>query len=506
MTNIQLHIGRIQEANRITNRKTIYAAGAGLIPFPIVDTATLLGVQLTMIQSIADLYGIEFKQHIAKSLIGSLLGSIGSVGLIKVIPGIGTVVGGATASVAGATATYALGRVFTQHFDQGGTLLDFDPISSRGYFQKEYEAGKLFISEQDLIEEDITVQQNEVSDTNMEGGYIGRMQLIKENKTLQAELGSLQKEIELLEEELDPEAAKKRVAEKEAAIKFNQLNGHSAKAQLIEENKELQTVLSKLQKEIELLEDQLDPEAAEKRAAKKRATIQSSQINGHSEKVQLELEIDQLHTTLLDLQQEIILLESEQVSKGDEKTVFAAAASVLASKSVIEANKASQAIDTSIPTSKTSKSIATSASSSTKKAKASKVANSLTPTSKKSKSAATSIPTSKSTKETLKTTSTTEKMDIRSSSAVRKIADFTIIEGIGPKLDKVLKDAGIYSMKNLSQTPVSKLKEIVHAAGKKFNFSDPASWPLQASLAADGQMKELKKLQEELIGGRAKRK
>jgi len=505
MTNIQLHIDRIQEANRITNRKTIYAAGAGLIPFPIVDTAALLGVQLTMIQSIANLYDIEFKQHIAKSLIGSLLGSIGSVGLIKIIPGLGTVVGGATASVAGATATYALGRVFTQHFDQGGTLLDFDPISSREYFQKEYEEGQLFISEQDLIEEDITAHQNGVSDTNMEGGYIARMQLIKENKTLQAELDSLQKDVELLEDELDPEAAKKRAAKKEAAIKSNQLNGHSEKAQLIDENNELQTVLSKLQKEIELLEDQLDPEAAKKRAAKKRITTKSSQINGHSEKKQFQLEMEQLQATLLDLQQEIILLESEQVSKGGEKMVVAAA-SIIASKSAIEVNKASQAIDTSIPTSKTSKSIATSASSSAKKAKASKVANSLTPTSKKSKPAATSSPTSKSTKETLKTTSTTEKMDIRSSSAVRKIADFTIIEGIGPKLDKVLKDAGIYSMKNLSQTPVSKLKEIVHAAGKKFNFSDPASWPLQASLAADGQMKELKKLQEELIGGRAKRK
>ena len=138
MVKIQQHIERIKAANKITNRKTIYAAGAGLIPFPIIDTATLLGVQLTMIQSIANLYEIEFKKHIAKSLIGSLISSVSSVGLIKIIPGFGTVLGGATASVAGATATYALGRVFTQHFDQGGTLLDFDPISSREYFEKEY--------------------------------------------------------------------------------------------------------------------------------------------------------------------------------------------------------------------------------------------------------------------------------------------------------------------------------------------------------------------------------
>ena len=47
----------MSEAEDIIKRKTLYAAGAGLIPFPILDVATLLGVQLTMIRSLADLYG-----------------------------------------------------------------------------------------------------------------------------------------------------------------------------------------------------------------------------------------------------------------------------------------------------------------------------------------------------------------------------------------------------------------------------------------------------------------
>ena len=128
MTTLKQHTELIEQATKIVKRKTLYAAGAGLIPFPIIDAATLLGVQLTMIRSIGNLYEIPFKKHQAKSLISSLIGSGGTVGLIKLFPGLGTVLGGTTAAVAGAAATYALGRVFTQHFDQGGTLLSFDPI------------------------------------------------------------------------------------------------------------------------------------------------------------------------------------------------------------------------------------------------------------------------------------------------------------------------------------------------------------------------------------------
>ncbi len=191
MTPLEQHKEVIKKANKITNRKTLYAAGAGLIPIPIVDTATLLGVQLTMIQSIAKLYDIPFKKHIAQSLIGSLISSLGSVSLIKLIPGIGTVVGGATASISGAASTYALGRIFTQHFDQGGTLLDFDPITSREYFHQEYEAGRLFVAGQNLADEG-----------GEDGGNAGlseKEKLLRETNELQAIVLQLQADIDLLE-------------------------------------------------------------------------------------------------------------------------------------------------------------------------------------------------------------------------------------------------------------------------------------------------------------------
>ena len=144
-----------EEAGKIIRRKTLYAAGAGLVPLPIVDAALLLGIQLTMIRSISNLYKIEFKENLVKSIIGALVGSVGTAGVIKAIPGLGSILGGLTASTTGAAATYALGRVFAQHFDQGGTLLNFEPEKTRHFFEKEFEAGRMFVS-------DVTDVENQV--------------------------------------------------------------------------------------------------------------------------------------------------------------------------------------------------------------------------------------------------------------------------------------------------------------------------------------------------------
>jgi hypothetical protein len=40
-------------------------------------------------------------------------------------------------------ATIAIGRVFTQHFETGGTLLDIDADKLRTHFKAEFEAAKL---------------------------------------------------------------------------------------------------------------------------------------------------------------------------------------------------------------------------------------------------------------------------------------------------------------------------------------------------------------------------
>ena len=77
-----------------------------------------------------------------------------------------------------------------------------------------------------------------------------------------------------------------------------------------------------------------------------------------------------------------------------------------------------------------------------------------------------------------------------------------LIEGIGPKIESVLKDAGISTMSVLADTPTERLREILDGAGSRFKSHDPKTWPVQAGLAADGKFKELKAWQKEMKGGK----
>lgn len=80
--------------------------------------------------------------------------------------------------------------------------------------------------------------------------------------------------------------------------------------------------------------------------------------------------------------------------------------------------------------------------------------------------------------------------------------DLKAIEGIGPKIEKLLQETGINTWRELSNTPVRELKEILHKGGPKFQLADPTTWPKQAKLANEGKWHDLTLLQDELKGGR----
>jgi len=82
--------------------------------------------------------------------------------------------------------------------------------------------------------------------------------------------------------------------------------------------------------------------------------------------------------------------------------------------------------------------------------------------------------------------------------------DLTKVEGIGPKIAEVLNNAGITTYAQLSETEIAKLNEILEEAGGRYKSHDPETWPKQAKLAAENKWEDLKKLQNELDGGRAK--
>lgn len=141
---------RLRKAEGIVRRNVYWALGVGIVPFPIVDFVGLTAVELKLIKELSDCYGVKFTENTAKSIIGSLAVSIGSLGLaeavagslLKLIPAVGTVVGVVGVSVIAGAFTQALGNAFIMHFETGGTLLDFNPDKMRAYFRQEMEKAK----------------------------------------------------------------------------------------------------------------------------------------------------------------------------------------------------------------------------------------------------------------------------------------------------------------------------------------------------------------------------
>jgi len=80
--------------------------------------------------------------------------------------------------------------------------------------------------------------------------------------------------------------------------------------------------------------------------------------------------------------------------------------------------------------------------------------------------------------------------------------DLKKIEGIGPKIEEILKTKGILTFEQLAKTSTKQLYQLLHKAGNRFTMHQPDSWPEQAALAANGQWKDLQELQEQLNGGR----
>jgi len=79
--------------------------------------------------------------------------------------------------------------------------------------------------------------------------------------------------------------------------------------------------------------------------------------------------------------------------------------------------------------------------------------------------------------------------------------DLTLIEGIGPKIAKLLNTAGINSYSNLSVTSLEDINLILAKGGSNYIGHDPSTWPEQAKLAAEGKWAELSSLKDKLIGG-----
>ena len=79
--------------------------------------------------------------------------------------------------------------------------------------------------------------------------------------------------------------------------------------------------------------------------------------------------------------------------------------------------------------------------------------------------------------------------------------DLKVIEGVGPKIEKLFKTSGILTWKSLAEMSVDRCNEILSKAGEQFARHNPSTWPRQARLAYEGKWRDLKVWQQSLQGG-----
>lgn len=136
-----------RHAETVIRNHVIWSMGASyIIPLPIADVFAVSALQLDMIRQLCRVYDIDFAETQGKAIVSALTTSTmaraGARSLLKVIPVVGTVVGGITVAVINGASTYALGEVFKKHFANGGTFLDFDTDRLKKLYHEKFEKGK----------------------------------------------------------------------------------------------------------------------------------------------------------------------------------------------------------------------------------------------------------------------------------------------------------------------------------------------------------------------------
>jgi len=137
---------REQVASKLVDRFAIWSGVAGLVPLPVVDVLAVGGLQLQMLRRLSQIYNVDFSENRGKALIAALAGcmipatsGMGAASALKAVPVLNILAAGFVMPVLSAGATFAIGKAFVQHFESGGTLLDFNPPDYREFVKAQKE-------------------------------------------------------------------------------------------------------------------------------------------------------------------------------------------------------------------------------------------------------------------------------------------------------------------------------------------------------------------------------
>ncbi|WP_425308169.1 DUF697 domain-containing protein [Ammonicoccus fulvus] len=107
---------KAREAKKHITATAAGAAAAAATPIPFSDAAMLIPLQLGMMARIAQLYGIRFDRAAMMAVASTSAATVGGraafTNLLKLIPGAGTVAGGAISAAVASTFTYTMGQAW----------------------------------------------------------------------------------------------------------------------------------------------------------------------------------------------------------------------------------------------------------------------------------------------------------------------------------------------------------------------------------------------------------
>lgn len=135
------------EVKKIIAVATSAAAAAGATPIPFSDAVVLAPIQIGMLAKISSTMGLDITEGFLSTLVGSAAGVIGATfagraivsGLLKLIPGVGSFIGGSISAVTAGALTSAMGWAYYKAietiFDKGIKPKDIDVLDLAEIFR-----------------------------------------------------------------------------------------------------------------------------------------------------------------------------------------------------------------------------------------------------------------------------------------------------------------------------------------------------------------------------------
>lgn len=184
-------------------------AATGAIPIPFADAPLMIGEQVTLMATICGIYGIDIGKDGLKMLAttaisaggAAIIGKTVATNLLKLIPGAGSLAGGAISAGTAGLVTLAMGKAFIEvcKMVKLGKLSEADVTSSKGVsimkdqFKDQLNKNKKYTMNQeagDIPNEALDV----IEDNNdLDNKIPQNLKVCEDNKNVQAQLAITQK-------------------------------------------------------------------------------------------------------------------------------------------------------------------------------------------------------------------------------------------------------------------------------------------------------------------------